>query len=81
MRNLVQSTDDRFYLFIDGIQMSDEVPNPYNPEGKKITFYDALNDIRELSNVDVYVTESNSRMLSTDILTEFRGRSDEVRMK
>jgi len=60
--------------------MSDEVPNPYNPEGKKITFYDALNDIRELSNVDVYVTESNSRMLSTDILTEFRGRSDEVRM-
>ncbi|MDD4012419.1 MAG: ATP-binding protein [Sphaerochaetaceae bacterium] len=60
--------------------MSDEVSNPYSPEGKKITFYDALNDIRELCNVDVYVTGSNSRMLSTDILTEFRGRSDEIRM-
>ncbi len=80
VRSLVQSTDEQFYLFIDEIQMSDEVSNPYNPEGKRITFYDALNDIRELSNVDVYVTGSNSRMLSTDILTEFRGRSDEVRM-
>jgi predicted AAA+ superfamily ATPase len=60
--------------------MSDEVSNPYSPEGEKITFYDALNDIRELSNVDVYVTVSNSRMLSADILTEFRCRSDEIRM-
>ena len=80
IRNLVQDAAQQYYLFIDEIQMSDEVVNPYNPDGKKITFYDALNDIRELSNVDVYVTGSNSRMLSTDILTEFRGRSDEVRM-
>jgi predicted AAA+ superfamily ATPase len=36
--------------------------------------------MRELANVDVYVIGSNSRMLSTDILTEFRGRSDEVRV-
>ena len=54
--------------------------NPYNPEGKKITFYDALNDLRNLSNLDVYVTGSNSKMLSSDILTEFRGRSDEIRV-
>ena len=53
--------------------MSDEVANPYNPDGKKITFYDALNDLRCLSNLDVYVTGSNSKMLSSDILTEFRG--------
>lgn len=32
--------DEKFYLFIDEIQMSDEVPNPYLPEGKNITFYD-----------------------------------------
>ena len=80
IRNLVQDAAQQYYLFIDEIQMSDEVVNPYNPDGKRITFYDALNDMRELSNVDVYVTGSNSRMLSTDILTEFRGRSDEVRM-
>ncbi len=60
--------------------MSDEVVNPYNPAGKKITFYDALNDMKTLSNLDIYVTGSNSKMLSSDILTEFRGRSDEIRV-
>ena len=47
---------------------------------EKITFYDALNDLRSLSNLDIYVAGSNSRMLSSDILTEFRGRSDEIRV-
>lgn len=55
---------EQFYLFVDEIQMSDEVPNPYNPSGKPITFYDALNDLKALLNLDVYVTGSNSRMLS-----------------
>ena len=80
VRGIVETSEDRFYLFVDEIQMSDEVPNPYNPNGKSITFYDALNDLKGLSNLDVYVTGSNSRMLSSDILTEFRGRSDEVRV-
>ena len=79
VREIVEKSKGEFYLFIDEIQMSDEVPNPYNTEGKKITFYDALNDLRSLSNLDVYVTGSNSKMLSSDILTEFRGRSDEIR--
>ncbi len=80
VREKVEHAKDEFYLFVDEIQMSDEVPNPYNEAGKKITFYDALNDLRSLSNLDVYVTGSNSRMLSSDILTEFRGRSDEIRV-
>lgn len=80
VRNTVENSGERFYLFIDEIQMSDEVPNPYHPEGKRITFYDALNDLRSLPNLDIYVTGSNSRMLSSDILTEFRGRSDEIRV-
>ena len=80
VRQLTENSREQFYLFVDEIQMSDEVPNPYNAEGKKITFYDALNDLRSLSNLDIYVTGSNSRMLSSDILTEFRGRSDEIRM-
>ena len=80
VRSIVTDSKEQFYLFIDEIQMSDEVPNPYNKDGKSITFYDALNDLRSLSNLDIYVTGSNSRMLSSDILTEFRGRSDEVRV-
>ncbi|MBR6599342.1 MAG: AAA family ATPase, partial [Oscillospiraceae bacterium] len=46
VRGLVENKQDKFYLFVDEIQMSDEVSNPYNKEGKKITFYDALNKIR-----------------------------------
>ena len=80
VREQVESMPDQYYLFVDEIQMSDEVPNPYNPEGKTITFYDALNDLKSLPNLDIYVTGSNSRMLSSDILTEFRGRSDDIRV-
>ena len=80
IREKLSGTTEEHYLFIDEIQMSDEVPNPYNPEGKKISFYDALNDLRSITNLDVYVTGSNSKMLSSDILTEFRGRSDEIRV-
>lgn len=80
VREMVADRQEAFYLFVDEIQMSDEVANPYYAEGKKITFYDALNDLRSLANLDIYVTGSNSRMLSSDILTEFRGRSDEIRV-
>lgn len=80
VREKVEKSKEEYYLFVDEIQMSDEVANPYNPDGKRITFYDALNDLRGLSNLDVYVTGSNSKMLSSDILTEFRDRSDEIRV-
>lgn len=80
VRDIVENQTKEYYLFIDEIQMSDEVNNPYNPDGKKITFYDALNDLKSLNNLDIYVTGSNSKMLSSDILTEFRGRSDEIRV-
>lgn len=80
VREIAENGEKQFYLFVDEIQMSDVVPNPYNKTGKKITFYDALNDLRSLPNLDIYVTGSNSHMLSSDILTEFRGRSDEIRV-
>jgi predicted AAA+ superfamily ATPase len=80
VRGIAAESAQQFYLFVDEIQMSDEVPNPYNRDGAKITFYDALNDLNTLSNLDIYVTGSNSKMLSGDILTQFRGRSDEIRV-
>ena len=80
VRDRVESQTDQYYLFVDEIQMSDKVANPYNLEGAKITFYDALNDLKSIPNLDIYVTGSNSKMLSSDILTEFRGRSDEIRV-
>ncbi len=80
VREIVERSNQEYYLFVDEIQMTDKVINPYSPNGKRITFYDALNNLRSLPNLDIYVTGSNSKMLSSDILTEFRGRSDEIRM-
>lgn len=80
IRGRIGESSERFYLFVDEIQLSDTAVNPYSPDGKRITFYDALNDLRSIENLDIYVTGSNSKMLSGDILTEFRGRSDEIRL-
>ena len=70
----------RRYVFIDEIQMVQRIKNPYFPEGEEITFYDTLNTLLNTRYLDVYVSGSNSHMLSTDILTQFRGRSDEIRI-
>ena len=43
-------------------------------------FEEVLNSLLRMSNIDVYVTGSNSRFLSSDIVTEFRGRGDEIRI-
>lgn len=48
IHSIVDNTTQQYYLFIDEVQMSDEVNNPYNPKGKKISFYDMLNDLKEL---------------------------------
>ena len=73
----VSDTKEKFYLFIDEIQFCHSVPDPDN-EGFEITVYDMLNELRDYKNLDVYVTGSNSRMLSKDISTEFRGRSSQI---
>ena len=80
VRDWMASAHSRRYLFIDEIQMCDAIPNPHSPSGAPLTFYDALNEFTHMDNLDVYVTGSNSKMLSTDIKTEFRGRGDELRL-
>lgn len=72
--------DIQNYIFIDKIQLCKAVPNPYYKNGDKISFVDALLGIMKLSNVDIYVTGSNSKMLSTEVLTEFRDRGDRVHL-
>lgn len=60
---LIDSKD--YYIFLDEVQLLDQ-------------FEDVLNSLLHIRNVDVYVTGSNSKFLSKDIITEFRGRGDEV---
>lgn len=75
LRSLIKKEDKRYYILIDEIQKVKPVPNPYLSD-EKIGFVDVLNGLKNLPNVDVYVTGSNSKMLSSDIATEFRGRGD-----
>lgn len=68
-----------YYIFIDEIQLSEAVSNPYvDSEEKSVTFVDVLLGLMKQSNLDIYVTGSNSKMLSSDVLTQFRDRGDEI---
>ena len=69
---------DMYYILIDEVQYAiskDELKNPEN-----IKLYNVLNGLMRLRNVDIYVTGSNSKMLTKDVLTAFRGRGDEVKI-
>lgn len=71
----------RYYIFIDEIQFVSEIQNPYvDNEDAKITFIDVILGFMHMDNADVYITGSNSKMLSSDILTQFRDRGDEIRV-
>ncbi len=79
----------QFYLFVDEIQLSYRIKNPDVEEAQVpeqdrdllyTTFYDVLNDLMARENLDIYVTGSNSRMLSKDIATNFRDRGIEIRL-
>ena len=88
---LEKTKDDekRFYVFIDEIQLSykvksEDVDEQLVPEEDRdmlyTTFYDVLNDLMARSNLDIYVTGSNSKMLSKDIVTNFRDRGTEIKV-
>src|SRR5690554_5103020 len=79
IRKKVANPNVDYYVIIDEIQKVVTIDNPYAP-GDKISFIDAILGLMKLSNVDLYVTGSNSKMLSSDILTEFRDRGDEIRI-
>ena len=82
IREVVSDTGNQYYVIIDEIQKVESIANPYMPKGSesKITFVDVLLGLMKLPNVDIYVTGSNSKMLSTDILSDFRDRGDEIRV-
>ncbi len=84
-----QNTEKRYYVFIDEIQLSykvksEDMDENLVPEEDRdmlyVTFYDILNDLMARSNLDIYVTGSNSKMLSKDIVTNFRDRGSEIKV-
>ena len=84
-----KDVEKRYYVFIDEIQLSYKVKNEdvderLVPEEDRdmlyTTFYDILNDLMARKNLDIYVTGSNSKMLSKDIVTNFRDRGTEIKV-
>ena len=69
--------DEKFYLFIDEVQLTTKVIDIENG-GIEVSIYDMLNELKAYRNLDVYVTGSNSKGLSKDIATEFRGRATQL---
>ncbi|MGN0721242.1 MAG: ATP-binding protein [Anaerovoracaceae bacterium] len=57
--------NEQYYVMLDEVQMLSE-------------FEEVLNSLLHISNIDIYVTGSNSKFLSKDVITEFRGRGDEI---
>ncbi|MGN1458000.1 MAG: ATP-binding protein [Acutalibacteraceae bacterium] len=78
IENIVQSKkDEKFYLFIDEVQFTKKIVDKEN-DNIEVTIYDMLNELKSYKNLDVYVTGSNSKALSNDIATEFRGRATQI---
>ena len=63
----LMTDNDTYYIMLDEVQMVPE-------------FEDVLNSYTKIDNADVYVTGSNSKFLSRDVITEFRGRGDEIHL-
>lgn len=79
-----------YYVFVDEIQMVAKIINPAFTEGKivpakdkdenVVTFVEAVLGISRLKNVDLYVTGSNSKMLSKDVVTQFRDKTTNIHL-
>ena len=77
VRTRCTDEQEKYYLFLDEIQFAvskEELKNKEEP----IRLYGVLNGFLHMKNIDVYVTGSNSKLLSKDVSTEFRGRGDVV---
>lgn len=74
---VTKDKNEQFYLFIDEVQFTTKVVDEENG-GIEVSIYDMLNELKAYKNLDVYVTGSNSKGLSKDIATEFRGRATQI---
>ena len=79
VRELASDPAQKYYVLIDEIQFAIS-KEELRQKDQPVRLYSVLDGFLRLKNIDVYVTGSNSKMLSKDISTEFRGRGDEVKV-
>ena len=91
IRSLAVDKNTRYYVFLDEIQKVYTIVNPALTDGKHVlakegdtevvSFIDVVLGLSREKNIDLYVTGSNSKMLSSDIVTEFRDKATEIHMQ
>lgn len=77
IREKCSDKNEKFYLFLDEIQFAIS-KEELRQKDEPVKIYSVLNGLLHLGNIDIYVTGSNSKLLSKDVLTEFRGRGDVI---
>lgn len=77
LKEKIHNSSEHYYILLDEIQLAIS-KEELKQKDTNVKLYGVLNGLLRRDNVDVYVTGSNSKLLATDVLTEFRGRGDEV---
>lgn len=78
LHSKISDNKNMYYVLLDEVQFA--ISGEELRKNEPIRIYGILNGLLRRNNVDVYITGSNSRFLSSDVMTEFRGRGDEVRV-
>lgn len=78
LHNKIGNDKEMYYILLDEVQFA--ISNEELHRNDPIRLYGILNGLLRRNNIDVYITGSNSKFLSSDVMTEFRGRGDEVRV-
>lgn len=79
LRSFIKDNRSNYYFLLDEVQLVKQVENPY-AKNDTVNFAQVLIGLSNRDNCDVYITGSNSQFLSKDIVTEFRGKNDQVHM-
>lgn len=78
LKSKILNDEETFYILLDEVQLA--ITDDEYKGKSMVRLYGIFNSLLKRGNVDVYITGSNSKFLSSDVLTEFRGRGDEVRV-
>lgn len=78
LKSKILNHQEKYYILLDEVQFV--ISKKEQKGDEPIRLYGILNGLLQKGNVDIYVTGSNSRFLSSDVMTEFRGRGEEIRV-
>lgn len=79
VRHFASNPNKKYYIFLDEIQFVKNMENPWL-KGEKIGYVDVVLGLMKMPNADIYITGSNSKMLSSDIVTQFRDKGDAIHL-